>query len=464
MSQYVAPLSVLLLLLTLPPAVGESADRDVPGRPPNIIFILADDLGFADLSCYGQEHFQTPHIDRMAVEGLKFTQHYAGNTVCAPSRAALLSGRHTGRTTVRGNGQYQWKPDPNDISIGRMLKDAGYLTAMIGKSGLSCNSDDGDFPNEKGFDHFFGFTSHAAAHRYYPRWLWRNGEKVHYPGNFGKEGDTYSGDLFHEDAMQFLEQAQSVPFFLHLSLQQPHADLAAPDKWREKFIGKFEEEPYPGQNYRAEEYPKSTYAAMVTHLDHTVGAVLEKLEELGIANDTLVIFSSDNGAMSEGGWKEEYFNSSGPLRGGKRDLYEGGLRVPTIAWWPGTIRPGRSTDHVSAHWDFVPTACELAGASIPEDTDGVSYVPTLLGSDEQAQHEYLYWEFHEQGGKQAVRWNNWKAVRLNVSQDREGPIELYDLDNDLGETNNIAAEHPEVVAKIKAFMREAHEPSEIFQF
>jgi len=430
---------------------------------PNIIFILADDLGYGELGCYGQKHFTTPNIDRMAAEGLRFTQHYAGSTVCAPSRACLLAGQHTGHVYQRANGDIAFRPDPQDISIARLLKDAGYQTALIGKSGLSCRTDNGRHPNEKGFDHFFGYTSHTAAHRYYPKWLWRNGEKVFYKDNHGFEGKQYSTDLFLEDALAWLDQHQDGPFFLHLSLQQPHADLQVPEKWRDPFLGKFNEQPFAGNNYRAEPNPKATFAGMVTHLDDAVGQVLDKLQELGIAENTLVLFSSDNGAMSEGGWDRKFFKSSGPLRGGKRDLYEGGVRVPLIAWWPKTIAPGGSTDHLSAFWDFVPTACGLAGTDAPADTDGISYLPALLGHGIQRQHDYLYWEFHEQGGKQAVRQGDWKAVRLNVHARPDRPLELYHLPSDIGEARDVAADHSEIVARLRQLMRDAHVANERFQ-
>ena len=433
---------------------------------PNIIVILADDLGYGDLSCFGQDNFKTPRLDEMAAQGMKFTDHYAGCTVCAPSRACMLTGKHMGHVYTRGNGPFQLREDPQDISIGTMLQGAGYHCALIGKSGLSGNTDDGSLANRKGFDHFFGFTSHAAAHRYYPETLWRNGERVHYPGNQGKEGDAYTGDVFLADTLRYIDEraAANKPFFLHLSLQQPHADLQVTDEWRKKFIGKYDEQPFKGGHYRAEQHPKATFVGMVSYLDDSVGQVLDKLREKGLAENTLVIFSSDNGAMSEGGWSRQYFTSSGPLRGGKRDMYEGGIRVPTIAWWPGAVKAGTSSDHISGFWDYVPTACELAGVDIPSDSDGLSLVPTLTGQGEQQQHDYCYWEFYEQGGKQAVRWGDWKGIRLNVNTDRNGPLELYNLADDLGEQHNVADKHPEVVAKMAAMMAEAHEPNENFKF
>lgn len=431
---------------------------------PNIIFILADDLGYGDLGCYGQKNFKTPNLDRMATEGMRFTQHYAGCTVCAPSRACLLAGQHTGHVYQRANGPIEFRPDPQDISIARLLKNAGYHTAMIGKSGLACNSKNGNHPQEKGFDHFFGYISHGAAHRYYPQVLWRNGEKVTYPENHGKEGKDYSTDLFVADAKEYIKEHQDGPFFLHLSLQAPHADLNVPAKWRDPFVGKFAEKPHTkDSHYRNETHPKATFAGMVTNLDDAVGQILDELEELGIAENTIVMFASDNGPMSEGGWDRHFFNSGGPLKGGKRDMYEGGIRVPFIAWQPGKIAAGETSDHVSAFWDFVPTACEAAGIAPPADTDGISYLPTLYGQSEQPEHDYLYWEFHERGGKQAVRQGNWKAVRLDFQTDPDRPLELYNLADDLAETKNVAAEHPEIVARMQEIMSEAHVETDRFK-
>lgn len=440
--------------------------------PPNIVFILLDDVGYNDVSFNGQDRFQTPNIDRLAAEGIIFTDHYAGSTVCAPARATLLTGNHTGRVWQRGNhtgpphhDEIQFRRDPHDITIATRLKEAGYHTAMIGKSGVACNSDDATLPNDKGFDHFFGFLAHRAAHRYYPRELTRNGETVIYPNNHEKEGDTYSGELFLEDALKYLdEQAETeAPFFLHLALQQAHADLAVPEEYRQRFVGKFEEEPFAGGHYRAESHPAATHAAMITYADDTVGAVLEKLKELEIAENTLVIFTTDNGSFSEGGYQYRMHNSNAPFRGGKRDLYEGGIRAPTALWWPGTIDAGARTGHISAFWDFAPTALELAGLPVPEEMDGLSFLPTLLGRDEeQEQHTYLYWEFHEQGGKQAVRYGDWKGVRLNIYRQSDPPIELYNLADDPGESRNLADAHPEIVEQLAQYMDEAHEPNEHF--
>ncbi|MEM6797960.1 MAG: arylsulfatase [Planctomycetota bacterium] len=427
------------------------------------MFVLADDLGYGDLSCYGQTRFQTPHIDRLAAEGLRFTQHYAGSTVCAPSRACLLTGQHTGHVHQRANGNISFRDDPRDRCIASVLQEAGYATAMIGKSGVASSSNDARLPNRKGFDHFFGYLSHGAAHRYYPRSLFRDGKRVAYPGNQGKRGKTYSGDLFLADALAWIEDHHREPFFLHLSLQQPHLDLSVPREWKTPFLGKFKEQPLKGGHFRAEANPKATFAGMVTYLDDTVGKVRAKLAELGVAERTLVIFSSDNGAVTAGGWSSDNMNSSGPLRGCKRDLYEGGVRVPTIAWWPGVIQPNRVTDHVSAFWDFAPTVCDVAGLPPMPGADGLSYLPTLRGEPSQPKHEYLYWEFYEQGGKQAVRRGDWKGVRLGVLKNPAAKMELYDLAKDLGEQQDVADQHPEVVRQLMAIMREAHVPSDRYR-
>jgi arylsulfatase A len=451
------------------PAVGAAPLAEISGKDrPNIVFILADDMGYGDLSILGQKNFQTPTLDRMAREGLLFTDHYAGSTVCAPSRAALLTGNHTGRVWQRANfipgpprGDIQFRRDPHDITVARRLREAGYHTAMIGKSGVACNSDDATLPNDKGFDHFFGFLAHVDAHRFYPPVLIRNGETVQYPPNRGHEGEIYSGDLFLDETLRYLDEraASEPPFFLHVALQQPHADLSAPEEFRAPFMNRFDENPRPVGGYRPTTHPAATYAAMVVSVDHTVRRILQKLRQLGIEENTLVIFSSDNGSYSEGGYHYRMHDSNAPFRGGKRDLYEGGIRVPMIAWWPGTIAPGGRTDHVSAFWDFAPTVLELAGVPVPEGMDGISYLPTLRGrSEDQRPHEYLYWEFYEMGGRQALRTGDWKGVRLGVRNNPTASLELYHLGDDPAEERDVAAQHPRIVERIEALMREAHQP------
>ena len=325
----------------------------------------------------------------------------------------MLTGKHTGRIFLRGNGWLQMRPDPLDPIFPRALQEVGYHTAMIGKSGLACNSNDATLPGKKGFDTFFGFTSHTQAHWYFPPYLWRGTEKVEFPNNTKHEGDHYSEDVIMNEALNYIEQHKNGLFFLHLALQTPHASLRAKEEWKAKYRPILKEELLPEReghrHYSYEREPKTTYAAMISYMDHNIGLLLDKLEALGIAENTLVMFASDNGPMSEGGHNRDSFNSNGELRGGKRDLYEGGIRTPNIAWWPSKITPGRVTDHISGFWDISSTFRELAGAEPQANTDGLSMVPTLLGQKGQQQHEYLYWEFHEGKGKRTAK----RAMEVN---------------------------------------------------
>ena len=434
---------------------------------PNIVFILADDLGVGDLGCFGQTRIQTPNIDRMHSEGMSFTQHYSGSTVCAPSRSCLMTGQHTGHTFMRGNGpKVQLRDDPQDLTVAHYLQKAGYKTAMIGKSCVSCGIPELDFPKLKGFDHFFGVMSHSEAHHYFPPVIYRNGEVIEFPGNREHEGTDYCHDLYVEEAKNWISQNKGESFFLLYSAHIPHVSLYAPEEWKQKYRGKFEESPVTNQkHYRNESEPLTTWAAMVSRLDWEVGEILSELKEQGIADNTLVIFASDNGATEAGGHSEKSFDSSGPFRGAKRHLYEGGIRTPMIAWWPGTIAPASESDHISAFWDFLPTACELAGVEIPAEIDGLSYAPTLLGQpDKQQQHDYLYWEFFEKGGKRALRFGDWKVVQNDVLKKKPGAIEVYHLKEDVAEQNNVADQYPKVVEKAKALFHEARTRSPIDRF
>ncbi len=438
---------------------------------PNIIFILTDDLGYGDLGCYGQQVIQTPNIDRMAAEGMLFTDAYAGSTVCAPSRCSLMTGLHTGHAYVRGNKEAKpmgQLPLPADaVTVPKLLKGRGYVTGLIGKWGLGGPGSSGA-PNNQGFDYFFGYLCQRHAHNYYPEFLYRNDQRVPLANKVAGDRDDgagvatekveYSHDLIADEALQFIERNRQMPFFLYLALTIPHANNEAGRAGMEvPSYGPYADEDWPE--------PQKGHAAMITRMDGDVGRLLDKLEELGIDADTLVLFSSDNGPHAEGGADPAFFHSSGPLRGMKRDLYEGGIRVPLIARWPGRIAAGSGTDHVCAFWDLLPTCCDLAGAIPPDDADGFSFLPTLLGKPVyQRKHRYLYWEFHEQGKKQAVRMGFWKGVRLNVAADPDGPIELYDLRTDLGETTNVADENPEIVAQMVALMKAAHKPSETWPF
>jgi arylsulfatase A-like enzyme len=438
--------------------------ENTKGVKPNVIFILADDLGYGDLGCYGQKVIKTPNIDQMRAEGLKFTNAYAGSTVSGPSRACLMTGKHTGHGFLRGNGSIALRNDPYDITIPRVLKEAGYNSAMIGKSGLACNNKDGDLAQRKGFDYFFGYTSHTGAHFYYPKYLWRNGKKVFYKNNTGKTGDTFSSTQILNEALAYLEKHKNGPFFMHLAFQEPHAGLRAPEKFKKMYRGQFKEDPIKNDHYGDCSEPKTTYAAMVSHLDYNIGQVFKKLKELGIDENTVVFFASDNGSMNEGGYQRCWFNSSGILRGGKRDVYEGGIRVPFLVRWPKHIKPNSTTDQITAFWDIMPTVTDLAGLEKPSFTDGNSILPTLLGMPEaQKHHDYMYWEFYEGSGKRAIRKGKWKGVMLKTCQITDPVMELFNLEKDPSEQKDIAKQHPEVVAELKKLMDSAHTPSPIFR-
>lgn len=433
---------------------------------PNIIFILADDLGYGDLGCYGQQLIETPNLDAMAEQGMRFTQFYAGTSVCAPSRSSLLTGQHTGHTPIRGNKgvkpEGQWPIPDSAVTIAEVLKKAGYTTGDFGKWGLGPVASTGD-PVKQGFDFFYGYNCQSLAHDYYPDHLWENDRRIDF-----SEHNTYSAELIQQKALQFIGQQKNKPFFLYLSYTLPHAALQVPeDSLFEKYKRKFNEQPVPlktadANGYRGQAYPRAAYAAMVSRLDAYVGQITQQLKQLGIDNNTLVIFTSDNGPHKEGGNDPSYFNSNGGLRGIKRDLYEGGIREPMIAYWPGTIKAGSVNGYIGAFWDFLPTFAQLAKQPIPKNIDGVSIVDVLLNKKAHYAHPWLYWEFHEQGGKQAVRMGNWKGVKLNVIKDADGPIELYDLLTDVGEKNNVADQHPDIVQAIKKIMQQQHRESADF--
>jgi len=416
-------------------------------RPPNIIFILADDLGYGDVGFQGQTKIQTPNIDRMAQQGLVFTQFYAGTSVCAPSRASLLTGLHTGHTAVRGNRGFkpegQFPLPDSSLTIATVLQQQGYTTGIFGKWGLGYPGSTGT-PLKKGFTNFFGYNCQSLAHNYYPDHLWNNDEKV------GLTDSTYSADLIHQHALQFLRQQKTKPFFLFLTYTLPHAQLQGPhDSIYQHYLAQFQE---------AGPHPHANFATMVTRLDHYVGEILQQVHEQGLSDNTLILFTSDNGPHREDGGDPDFFNSSGGLRGIKRDLYEGGIRVPFIALWKGRIKAGSSTSYPAAFWDLFPSFEELTGTKTTTGIDGLSFVPVLQGKAKPArQHDYLYWEFHEGGGSQAVRWGKWKGVRLNVNTITDPPLELYDLEQDPTERSNIAAQHPDIVKQIETDMRSSHQ-------
>lgn len=414
--------------------------------PPNILFILADDLGYGDPGCYGQQKMKTPHIDHLAAEGMKFTDFYAGATVCAPSRCCLMTGYHGGHGRIRGNKAAKTPEamerialQPEDTTVAEVLKKAGYSTGIFGKWGLGLEGTTG-VPNKKGFDEWFGYLDQTHAHEYYPDFLWENEKK--YPLHH-----QYSDDLFTERGVDFIKRHKSDPFFLYMAFTLPHANN---ELFRATGNGNQvpTDAPYTNEPWTQ---PNKDFAAMVTRLDDGVKALLDEVHRNNLDRDTLVIFTSDNGPQKEGGNDPEFFKSSGPLRGIKRDLYDGGIREPMIARWPGRIQEGSVTHFAGAFWDFMPTAAELARTTCPTSIDGISFLPALLGKP-QKPHEYLYWEFHERGYSQAVRMGDWKGVRPKTN----APLELYDLKTDIGEKNNLAAAHPAEVKRIEAIMKQAH--------
>lgn len=440
------------------------ATSTTAAEKPNIIYILLDDAGYGDFSCYGQEKFETPNIDQIAAEGLRFTDHYSGSTVCAPTRCSLMTGLHTGHCEVRGNREVnpegQAPIAADTVTIAKLLKSAGYATGAFGKWGLGAPGSVGE-PNKQGFDTFYGYNCQRQAHSYYPDHLWENDKRVEL------DGDTYSHDLIAEQSLKFVRDHKDGPFFCFIPTTIPHAAMHVPEDdakpFREKFpqfkdkVGKYSGRPVKN--------PAAAFAGMMTRLDREIGRLSALLKELGIDDNTILFITSDNGPHKEGGHVPDFFNSNGGLRGHKRDLYEGGIRAPLIARWPGKIAKGETTDLISAHWDMLPTFCELAGIDTPQHTDGLSIVPTLTGNrNGQKNHDFLYWEFHEQGKKQAVRMGKWKGVRLNIAKNPQAPIELYNLEEDPAEKRNIAAKHAEIVAKLTKAMAESHVESPTFPF
>jgi arylsulfatase A-like enzyme len=412
---------------------------------PNILFIMADDLGYADLGCYGQEHIRTPNIDQLAAEGTRFTQCYAGSTVCAPSRSVLMTGQHTGHTRVRGNSgrvggvgpQRRVPLKPEDVTLAEILKQEGYTTAITGKWGLGEPGTTG-IPNRQGFDEWFGYLNQRNAHSYYPPFLWRNRKKQILKGNEDNKRQQYSHDLITEFALDFIRRHEDGPFFLYLPYTIPHAKYEIPGT-----------EPYTDKPW-----PKDAkvHAAMVTRMDRDIGSIMALLKSLKIDQKTIVFFCSDNGAARR--W-EGIFDSSGPLRGRKRDMYEGGLRTPMIVRWPGIVPASKTSDTVWYFADVLPTLAQLLRIKPPPNIDGISIVPTLFGMEQNTGNRFLYWEFHSGGFKQAVRWQNFKAVRLGLDK----PLELYDLEKDLAEQHNIADRNPDVVAGIERYLATARTDS-----
>ncbi len=412
----------------------------VPAKP-NVIFILADDLGYGDVGCYGQKYIQTPNIDRLAAEGMRFTQAYSGATVCAPSRCVLMTGKHGGHAFIRGNkelpGEGQTPMPPDTFTVAHLMKNAGYQTGLIGKWGLG-HPDSESIPTKMGFDYFFGYNCQRQAHDYYPAHLWRNTQKIML------DGKAYSHDLMAEEALAFVRRQKSQPFFLYLAFTIPHAKMQVPE------IGVYEKEAWPANLQKL--------AAMISRMDRDIGRLMTLLKELGLDKNTLVTFASDNGPHAEGGIeRKNLFQSAGPLRGIKRDLYEGGIRVPMIARWPGQIRAGAVSEQVWAFWDYLPTMAELTGQKPPAKLDGISILPALLAG-KGIEHPPLYFEFHERGFTQAARIDDWKVVRLGPGR----PLELFNLKTDLAETRDVAGQHPDVIKRFEDYLKTARSDSELW--
>ncbi len=447
MKTILASLMALLIGLAFNSSINAGgAGGAVQRRKPNIVFILADDLGQGDVGAYGQKLIKTPNIDRLAAEGMKFTQAYAGGAVCAPSRSVLMTGRHTGHTTVRANAGTIPILD-EDITVAEILKQAGYATGGFGKWGLG-DAGSAGVPSRQGFDEFFGYLHQIHAHTYYPDFLWKNEQKLPLPGNLEGRNGQYSADLIAEESLRFVRQHKDRPFFLYAAFTLPHGRFEVPS-----------DEPYSGMNWPQ---PEKNLAAMITRLDGHIGKLMGLLKELRLDDNTIVFFTSDHGAPSGPGRRFELFRSNGPMRGEKGNLYEGGIRVPMIVRWPGRVAAGATNDLVWTFWDFMPTAAELAGAKAPANIDGVSVLPVLLGAKRKPQPErFFYWEHHQYDRRmealrpssmwQAARLGDWKAVRVKP----DAPPELYNLRDDVGETTNVAAAHPEVIARIEAYLKTA---------
>ena len=487
------------------PGCKDNALADIENSP-NIIYILADDLGYGELGVYGQEIIETPHIDALANGGMRFTQHYSGAPVCAPARCILLTGQHSGHAYVRGNDEWgergkTWdyekmfenpflegqRPLPDSIiTIAEVLQREGYKTGAVGKWGLGAPTTEG-VPNRQGFDFFYGYNCQRQAHTYYPMHLWKNEERdildnkmVRPRSNFPVGGDPndstqyadfnlidYAPTLMHKEAINFISENKDNPFFFYYASPIPHLPLQAPKKWVDYYRKKLgPEEPYVGNSYFPNQYPRASYAAMISYLDEQVGDLVSNLKKLGIYENTLIVFSSDNGPTYTGGADTPFFDSAKPFKTeygwGKGFTHEGGIRVPMIASWPGHIQPNTVNDHISAFQDVFPTLCEVGGVQQPEHLDGISFLPTLLG-EEQLTHEYLYWEFPEYNGQQAVRIGKWKGIRKNI-KDNNLNIELYNLDIDIKEQSDVAEENPEIIKRMEAIMKDSHVPAEIDRF
>lgn len=496
---------ILFLVITVYSMILMSCDQ--PKDQPNIIYILADDLGYGELGVYGQKIIETPNLDALAKNGMMFTDHYSGSPVCAPARSVFMTGQHTGHTPIRGNDEWKergdtWnyqamfddpylegqRPIPDSvITIAEVLKSAGYATGMVGKWGLGAPTTEG-VPNKQGFDFFYGYNCQRQAHTLYPMHLWRNDERhilnnknvaphsnltegadPNDPASYGDfELSDYAPTLMHEEALRFLDENQKGPFFLYYASPIPHVPLQAPEKWVNYYRAKLgEEAPYTGKSYFPNQYPRATYAAMISYLDEQVGDLVNKLVEIGQYENTLIIFTSDNGPTYAGGADTPFFDSAKPFKAergwAKGFVHEGGIRVPMIASWPGKIKYGSTSDHLSAFQDMMPTFAEVAGVDSPPNVDGISMLPTLMGKEQSDAHEYLYWEFPAYNGQQAVRMGNWKGIRKNIFKGNM-TIELYDLTRDIQEQYDLASVRPDIVKRMEKIMKRSHTPSNLNRF
>jgi arylsulfatase A len=447
---------------------GMGAER----RKPNVILILADDLGYSELGCYGQQRIRTPNIDDLAREGVRFTQCYSGSPVSAPSRCVLLTGLHTGHAFVRDNIEIEPEgqlPLPEGTAtLPRLLQNEGYVTALIGKWGLGYPGSSGE-PCKQGFDHFFGYNCQRQAHNHYPTYLWRNEEKVVLCGNDGgPTGRQYAPDLMEREAMEFISKHKDRPFFLFYATTLPHLALQVPEDSLDEYNGKWDDPPYDGKKgYFPQKYPRATYAAMVTRFDMTVGRMMNLLRRLDIDNETIVIFASDNGATYDvGGYDPAFFKGAGPFRGAKGSLYEGGVRVPLIVRWPNKIAPGSTSELVCAFQDLLPTIQDLIGEcrNVPPGLDGMSIARELLGESNQPEHDSLYFEFPAYGGQQMARKGDWVGVRQDLLRDPSAPVQLYDVRADIGESKDVASKYPNIVREMQEIMKRSHAPSPQFPF
>ena len=462
MSSFLRRAAAVLLVFGVSLAAVAGAGAQNGPKRPNIIYILADDLGYGDLGCYGQQRIKTPNLDRMAREGRRFTQFYAGSTVCAPSRCVLMTGLHTGHCYIRGNAKVNLRPE--DVTAAEVLKESGYRTGLTGKWGLGHEGSEG-VPTKQGFDYFYGYLDQTHAHNYYPTFLMRNEERVPLKNVVPNEGPVgqgvasvkvdYSADLVAEEALKFIDLEKDHPFFLYFAATLPHANNEAKQQGMEvPDLGEYKELDWPENQKR--------HAAMISRLDRDVGRLFERLKRYGIDNDTIVFFASDNGPHREGGNDPDFNDSNGPLRGIKRSMYEGGIRVPLIVRWPGKVEAGSTSDHVGYFGDFLPTVAEIAGAKAPKG-DGFSFLPTILGKPGQPKHDHLYWEFYEGESSQGVLLAGPGGWWKGIAKPFGGEIELYSLKDDLGETKNLAAEHPELVKAVRAVMAQEHVPSPLWK-